>query len=183
MAETATKLPIKTQDKSKEAAVPAGKSREWHPFEALRKQVDHLFEDFDKGFLPNTFTRPLFDIEPFWRREFTLNAIPAIDIVEHDKDFQITAELPGMDESNIEVKLSNGMLSITGEKKEEKEENKKNYHLSERHYGAFERSFRLPESVEADKIEAHFKDGVLTVSLPKDGEAQKSAKKIAIKTN
>lgn len=182
MAETTTKLPIKTTDKQHETTA-APKVREWHPFEALRKQVDHLFEDFDKGVLPSPFTRSMFDAEPFWRREISWSGIPAVDIVERDKEYEITAELPGINESNIEVKLSNGMLSISGEKKEEREETKKGCHLSERHYGAFDRTFRIPEGVDTDKIEAHFKKGVLSVSLPKNGETQNSSKKIVIKSN
>ena len=85
-----------------------------------------------------------------------------------------------MDESNIDVTVSDGMLTITGEKKEEKEEEEKGYHRSERRYGSFRRSFQVPEGVDADKIEASFKDGVLTVKLPKTPEAQKQKKKIAI---
>jgi HSP20 family protein len=93
----------------------------------------------------------------------------------------VTAELPGMDEKNIEVKVSNGDLLIKGEKEEEKEEKKKDYYLQERHFGSFERRFRVPEGVDADKIEASFKKGVLTVTLPKTAEAQKAEKKIAVK--
>jgi len=83
-----------------------------------------------------------------------------------------------MDEKNIEVKLVNGNLTIKGEKKEEHEEKKKDYYLSERKFGSFERSFTVPEGVDADKIEASFKKGVLTVKLPKKPEAVKPKKKI-----
>ena len=86
-----------------------------------------------------------------------------------------------MDEKNIEVKVADGGLTIKGEKKEEKEEKKKDYYLSERRFGSFERYFRLPEGVDADKIEASFKKGVLTVTLPKKAEAQKPVKKIDVK--
>jgi HSP20 family protein len=86
-----------------------------------------------------------------------------------------------MDEKNIEVKVTNGNLTIKGEKQEEKEEKKKDYYLHERHFGSFERSFDVPEGVDADKIEANFKKGVLTVTLPKKPEAQKPAKKIEVK--
>jgi len=85
-----------------------------------------------------------------------------------------------MDGKNIEVKLVNGGLTIKGEKREEKEE-KKDYYLHERHFGSFERCFAVPEGVETDKIEASFKKGVLTVTLPKKPEAQKPEKKIEIK--
>ena len=107
--------------------------------------------------------------------------MPAVDIVEKDKDYEITAELPGMDESNIDVKFADGVLTIKGEKKEEREEKKKDYYVSERRYGSFQRSFPVPESVDANKIEAKFVNGVLTIKLPKSAEAQKNEKKIAIK--
>jgi HSP20 family molecular chaperone IbpA len=107
--------------------------------------------------------------------------IPAVDIADTEKAYEITAELPGMDEKNVEVKFSNGVLTIKGEKKEEKEEKNKDYHLSERRYGSFQRSFTVPEGVDAEKIDATFKDGLLTVSLPKTPEAQKKEKQIAIK--
>jgi HSP20 family protein len=93
----------------------------------------------------------------------------------------VTADLPGFDEKNIEVKLQNGSLCIKGERKSEKEEKKEDFHLTEREFGSFERRFTLPEGVDADKIEASLKKGVLTVSLPKKPEAQKPAKKIEVK--
>jgi hypothetical protein len=93
---------------------------------------------------------------------------------------KLTAELAGMDEKNIEVKLADGGLTIKGEKQEEKEEKKKDYYLSERHFGSFERSFRLPDGVDTNKIEATFKQGVLRVTLPKTPEAQRADKKITV---
>src|SRR6516165_5666397 len=95
--------------------------------------------------------------------------------------YEITAELPGMNESDIDVKFSDGTLTIKGEKRDEKEENKKGYYLSERRYGSFQRSFGVPDGVDVDKIEANFKNGVLTVTLPKTPQAQTSEKKISIK--
>ena len=86
-----------------------------------------------------------------------------------------------MDEKNVEVNVANGGITIKGEKKEETEEKKKDYYVSERRYGSFDRYFDLPEGVDADKIEANFKNGVLKVTLPKTAEAQKPAKKISIK--
>ena len=100
---------------------------------------------------------------------------------ESDKAYEITAELPGMDEKDIEVNVANGALTIKGEKKEEKEEKQKDYYVSERRYGSFERYFELPDGVDAGKIEAAFKNGVLRVTLPKTAEAQKPAKKIEVK--
>lgn len=86
-----------------------------------------------------------------------------------------------MYQKNVEVKVANGVLTIKGEKNEEKEEKKKDYYLQERSFGSFQRSFELPEGVDLDKIEASFKKGVLIVKLPKKAEAQKPAKKIEVK--
>jgi HSP20 family protein len=120
-------------------------------------------------------------MEPLWQREMARVTTPAVDIVEKDTAYEVTVELPGMDESNIELKLSNGALTIRGEKKEEKEEKKKDYYLSERRFGSFERRFQVPQGVDTGKIEASFKKGVLTVTLPKTHEARAQEKKIAIK--
>jgi HSP20 family protein len=175
MAEAATKFPVKTEEKK------VDRPAEWRPFESLRREVDRLFEDFQLGPWRAPFGRSFYDIEPFWRGEVSWGKMPAVDIADKEKAYEITAELPGMDESNVDVKFADGTLTIKGEKKEEKEEKKKDHHLSERRYGSFQRSFAVPDSVEADKIEAQFKNGVLTVTLPKRPEAQKSEKKIAIK--
>jgi len=176
MAEAATKVPVKSETKApgRTPALPAA----W-PFETLRRQVDRLFEDFDRGFWRAPFRRSLFDVEPLWGRE--LITAPAVDIAEKDNAYEVTAELPGMDEKDIEVKFVNGGLTIKGEKQEQKEEKKKDYHVQERRYGSFERYFALPEGVDTDKIEACFKKGVLTVTLPKKPEAIKAEKKIEVK--
>jgi HSP20 family protein len=175
MAEAITKLPVKTEER-KLAAAPAP----WRPFENLRREIDRLFEDLDGG-LRSRFARPLFDVQSFWPREAGWGTSPAVDVAETDNAYEITAELPGLDEKDIEVKFADGVLIIKGEKQEEKEEKKKDYYLSERSFGSFQRSFQVPEGVDADKIEAGFKKGVLTVTLPKSAAAQKAAKKIAVK--
>jgi HSP20 family protein len=178
MAETVTKLPVKTGEKAGEATSTL---QAWRPFESLHREIDRLFEDFGRDLWRTPFRRSYFDMEPFWRRELSWSATPSVDIAEKDKAYEVTAELPGMDEKDIEVKVVNGVLTIKGEKQEEKEEKKKDYYLQERRFGSFERSFRVPEGVDADKIEAAFKKGVLTVSLPKTAEAQKAEKKITVK--
>ena len=177
MAEAATKLPVNTEKKTEEKATAL---QAWRPLESLRHEVDHLFENFDRDFWRLPFRRSEFDVEPFWRRELSWSAAPAVDIVEKDSAYEVTAELPGLDEKNIEVKLINGDLTIKGEKQEEKEE-KKDYYLHERHFGSFERCFHVPENVNTDKIEANFTKGVLTVKLPKKPEAVKPEKMIEIK--
>lgn len=177
MAQAATNLPVKTEDKQvAETATPV-----WRPFESLRREIDRLFEDFDRTSWLSPFRHSDFDVEPLWGRGLKLPATPAVDIVEKDGAYEVIAELPGMDEKNIEVKLDNGGLTIKGEKQEEKEEKRKGYHLQERRFGSFERYFTVPKGVDADKIEASFKKGVLTVTLPKKPEAQKPAKTIDVK--
>jgi HSP20 family protein len=179
MTEAATKLPVKTE---KKLAEPTSVMPTWWPVEGLRREIDRLFDDFGVGFWRSPFRRSMFAAEPFRRRELSWTAAPAVDVTESDKAYEVTADLPGMDEKNIEVKVVNGNLTIKGEKQEEKEEKKKDYYLHERHFGSFERSFEVPDGVDADKIEASFKKGVLTVTLPKKPEAQKPAKKIEVKS-
>ena len=171
MAE-ASKVPAKAEQKSVATA-------SWHPMEALRREVDRLFEDFSVPGLWRS-RHSLFE-DPFFRRSMTAGTSPAVDIVEKDTAYEITADVPGFDEKNIEVKVVNGSLSIKGERKSEKEEKKKDYYLSEREFGAFERSFPLPDGVDSDKIDASVKKGVLTVTLPKTAEAIKPERKIEVK--
>ena len=178
MAETKSKVPV-TEEKAPERETEV---QAWRPFDSLRREVDRLFEDFDRDFWRIPFRRSVFDVEPFWRRQLKWGSAPAVDIVETDNAYEVTADLPGMEEKNIEVKLAKGGLTIKGEKREEKEEKKKEYYLHERHIGSFERRFALPEGVDTDKIEASFNKGVLTVKLPKKPEAIKPEKKIEVKT-
>lgn len=179
MANTETKVPVTNETKS--AATPTQAQMQlWRPFENLRREVDRLFEDFTASPFRLPFRRPAFDIEPFWSPESWV-AVPAIDFVEGDKAFEIHAELPGMDQKDVDLKVAGGVLTIKGEKHDEREEKKPDFHLRERRFGSFERSLRIPEGVEADKIAASFKKGVLTIVLPKTVEAQKPAKTIAVK--
>jgi HSP20 family protein len=175
MAEATTKLTVKTGGKGEQT------SKEWRPFQVLHREIDRLFDDFEGGFWRFPFRRSVFDLEPFRRPELTWETSPAMDIAETDKAYEITAELPGMSESDVEVVAANGMLTIKGEKKEEKEEKEKDYYLSERRYGSFGRRMQIPEDVDADKVEATFKKGVLMVILPKKAEGQKPEKKIQVK--
>lgn len=170
MVETATKLPIKT-DTTKSPVVPAT----WHPIEDLRHEVDRLFEDFGRG----NWISPFRSIESMLPRRGWNT--PAVDIVEKDKLYEITAELPGLDAKNLEVTLRNGYIVLKGKKHEEKEEKSKDYYVKERQYGSFERSFALPDGVDATKVEATFKNGILNITLPKTAEAQKPEKKVEIK--
>ena len=169
------KVPVKTEKGS--VSMPQA----LRPFESLRREMDRLFEDFAGGMWRSPFGRSLFDIEPALRLPRSTNIIPTVDVSETNQGYEITAELPGMDEKNIEVKFADGILTIKGEKQEEKEEKSKDYHLSERSFGSFQRAFRVPDNVDTNKINASFKKGVLTVTLPKSAEAQKAEKKIEVK--
>jgi HSP20 family protein len=178
MAQNVSKIPV-TQEKR---SISSPALQPWQPLESLHQEIDRVFDDFGRRFW-QPFRQSMFAAAPLWRREAIWGAVaPAVDVTESEKAYEITAELPGMDEKNIEVKVADGALTIKGEKQEEKEEKKKDYYLHERHFGSFERSFDLPDSVDAGKIEASFKKGVLTVMLPKKPEAQKPAKKIEVKT-
>ncbi len=147
---------------------------EWRPLEDIRRQIGQMFEDFWR--FPHMQSPAL---SPSISG-MALRA-PAVDIVETPDAFEITAELPGMDEKSIDVKCSGDLLTIRGEKKDEREENKEGYYLSERRFGSFQRSFRIPENVDTQKIAATFKNGVLALSLPKTKESQQNEKKISIK--
>ena len=138
----------------------------WGPFEfdRIRKEMDRLWDSFLEG-------RPM-------RRAGEW--LPSIDVSETKSDLVIKAELPGMDSKDIDISLSNGFLTIKGEKNQEKEEKDENYHLIERSYGSFTRSVRLPREVQSDKITASFKNGVLRVTLPKSEEAKKKEIKIKV---
>ena len=177
MAEAATKLPVKTE----KSTAPAPTGNWTGPFESLRREIDRLFDDFHPFDFRLPSTRSLFGRELSALRNSDWPVAPAMDLVEKGSEYEITAELPGIDEKNVEIKLSNHVLTIKGEKKDEKEEKAKDYYLSERRYGSFQRSFQVPEGVDADKIEASFTKGVLTVKLPKTTEAQKPEKKITVK--
>ena len=125
---------------------------------------DRFFEDFE---LPMRFGE---------ETEFA----PAFDVSETEKELIVKAEVPGMDKKDININLSDGLLTITGEKKHEKKEEDENYHCFERRYGKFSRTMRLPTEVETEKVDAVYKDGVLTITLPKTETVK--PKKIEIKT-
>jgi HSP20 family protein len=173
MDEIATKPPATPEQR-------ADRPAEWRPFEGLRREVDRLFEDFQLGAWRSPFARGAFDIQPFWRGDLW-SRTPAVDFVDKENAYELSAELPGMDENSIDVKFSDGTLTIKGEKRDEREERKKNFYLAERRYGSFQRSFSVPEGVDAARIEANFKNGVLTVTLPKTLQARKNEKKIPVK--
>lgn len=151
-------------------------------FQSFRNEVERLFDQFWRGAgfgFPSL--RRTFEPEQFWRQPISGFATPMVDVSEDDKAFHITADLPGMTEKDINVILSGDMLTITGERRDEREQKDRNYHFSERRFGSFRRAFSLPTGVDRDKIEANFKNGVLSLTLPKTPEAMQQQKEIEVK--
>lgn len=145
-----------------------------HPFARLHREMNELFEGvFDEVGHPFGLAH--------WPMERKLASLaPSFEVSETDDAVQVIAELPGMDEKDIEVSLDHRILTIKGEKKEEHEEKKKNTVFSERRYGSFQRMLTLPDGIDEAKVKASFKKGVLRLDVPKKPEARGSAKKIPI---
>jgi len=142
---------------------------EEHPIMSLRREMDSMFDTFLRGF----------GFEPVEGAFPAFN--PKIDVTDTEKDIRVYAELPGIDEKDIDVSMSKDSLTIRGEKKEESETKDKDYHRIERSYGSFSRTIHLPVEVETDKIDAQLKKGVLTITLPKSVKAVEDTKKIQVK--
>jgi HSP20 family protein len=144
--------------------------------------MDRVFDRFAGGWGVPSFRRML-DMEPSFRSDSSFNVpSPAVDITEDASGYKVTAELPGMNEKEIEVVVSGDTLTLKGEKRQEKEQKEKNFYLSERSYGSFQRSFSIPEGVDHDKIGADFSKGVLTVTLPRSEKAVQQQKKIEVQS-
>ena len=174
-----SKVTVKTRDES--GTAPASAPRETaSPLTDLRSEIDRLFSEFSGRF--PTLTGSMFDWEP-WRVSTSLPglAAPKVDLSETDKGFEIVAEIPGIDPKDVSVELKDDVLTISGEKREEKEEKKKDYHLSERRFGSFKRAFRLSSEVDSAKAQAGFDKGVLRITLPKNASAKPKAHRIEVK--
>jgi HSP20 family protein len=147
----------------------ARRSEEVNPFLTLHREMNRLFDDVFRGF----------DLTPFGSGRLLDRGLdwPNVEVSETDKEVKVTAELPGLDEKDVQVELASGVLAIKGEKKTETED--KDRLFSERTYGHFER--RIPiDDVDQDKVSASFKNGVLTVTMAKAPQAQSKVKRIAI---
>lgn len=148
------------------STVPApAASRMVSPFDILQNEIDRVFDSFN-GFAA-------------WPASFNGRAFsPDMEVIETANTIEITTELPGMDEKDIEINVADGMLTIRGEKKLEKDEKRKNYRLVERSYGSFERHVALPQGVDATKVKANLAKGVLKVEIPKPAAAKSQSVKI-----
>lgn len=141
-----------------------------HPFYSLQNEMNRLMDDFFGG-------APAPATTDEWSGAF----LPSVDVKENDKEFVVSAELPGLDEKDVEVLLAGDSLTIKGEKKYENEDKADSYHRIERRYGTFNRVIPLPADIVTDKAEATFEKGILHITLPK-AEKKSGAKKIPIKT-
>lgn len=148
------------------------KSDEGNPVFSLQRDVNRIFEDFWKRL-----------DQPFGAFGRWDTGGPRMDVTETESAIEVSVELPGIDQKDVDVSLTNSALTIKGEKKSEQEESKKGYHLLERSYGSFYRSIPLPSGVDEDKVAAQFKNGVLTVTLPKTEEALPRVRKIEVKAS
>lgn len=141
------------------------------------------FEEMERRF-EDLLRRPFSLMEPSWWPRLRMPEMeevsPKVDIFEEGDNFVVKAEIPGMKKEDIEVNLTDDMVTISGEKKQEEKVEKKDYYRLERSYGSFTRSFRLPKEVQTDKAKATFKDGVLEVKVPKTEEAKKKEKKVPV---
>jgi HSP20 family protein len=178
MKSTTTNVPV-AEDATKPVSGAA------HPLASLRQEMDRVLDQFTSriGTWPLAtwpFGRRATEWPELLRSTIATN-VPAVDVAETDQDYTITAEMPGMDEKDIELTVVGDLLRIRGEKREEKEEKRTDYYVSERRYGSFERSFTLPAGADREKIAAAFSKGVLTITLPKRPDAQTSPRKIAVK--
>ena len=135
-------------------------------FERMRRDMDRMWDSFFEG---GTL-----------RGEEGREWLPSLDVAETKNEIVVKAEVPGLDPKDIDISLSDGLLTIKGEKKQEREEKEENFHLVERSYGSFARSIRLPNEVQSDKINASYKNGVLKIVLPKSEEAKKKEIKIKV---
>jgi len=154
--------------------VMRGGREEDSPLFPLQREINRMFDDFFRGW----------DEAPFGVADGKQGFFqPSIDVKESDKEITIKAELPGLEEKDIEVLLADDTLTIKGEKKEEKEEQGKTYYHMERTYGSFHRVIPLPHGVDQKKVDAQYKKGVLSITLQKTEEAKAAGKKIPIKSD
>lgn len=155
---------------------PAPSRDVFDPFLTLHREMNRLFDDVFRGFGPafgsfSRFGSPLLEGQFGW---------PKIELSETDKTVAVSAELPGLSEKDVQVEIANGVLSIRGERKAERSDEGR--FLTEHYYGAFERQIPL-EDIEVDKAKADFKNGVLTVTLPRAEQSTRNVKRIAINSN
>jgi HSP20 family protein len=173
------------KEEEEHQAVPIGHDRRlqppvapggYHPMMQLQREIDQLFASFFRGFdipVRGNF-QPLLPVEEAGM------FIPQVDLSATDQEYRLTVEIPGVAEKDVTVNISGNTMTIKGEKKQEKEEKDKDYYRIERNYGSFQRILSLPEDVDQDAIKATFKNGVLSVTMPRKVTAKSEVKRIEI---
>ncbi len=184
MATKAEDVPVKKEPVKQEQGAPA--RTVYPPLMSLRRQVDRLFDDFldEDWMMPSTGLSRIWDMPLIKPRGIDMRRLlesPRTDMSESDKEYELSVELPGMSEKDVEVTIKDNMVTLKGEKKSERETREKDYHIAERTYGSVRRTFSMPSDVDPDKVKASFSQGVLTVHLPKTKEARAKPKKVEIK--
>lgn len=170
--ESGATVPVKRTDKQ----FSFGEGPSHHPVVELRREMDRLFENAFRGFGPSAFRSEFFT--PLTASGLLM---PQVDIGASDKEYTITVEVPGVDEKDVKIEIANNTMTVRGEKKQEKEEKNKNYYRVERSYGSFQRLLSLPEDVNQEDIKATFKNGVLTIKMPRKTLPKSNVKQIEIK--
>lgn len=150
---------------------------EEHPVYSLQREMNNLFEDFFRTPLGERFGETPSHV----REEILGDVTPRVDMSETDKELFVKVELPGMSEKDVDISVSRDVLTISGEKKQEKEQTEKGWYRMERQYGSFSRSIPLPYEIESERAEAQYKNGVLSIKLPKTAVQQKATKSIPVK--
>lgn len=151
--------------------VPAkhGGENFWEPLTRVRSEFDHLMDDF--------WTRPM---SLNMTRRLQALSVPALELKEKETEFELVAEIPGMKAEDVELKVSDGILRLSGERREDRDEKKEGFLFSERRYGCFERAIELPQGIDHGKITATARDGILSVHMPKSPAAIERERKIPI---
>ncbi|MBN1518414.1 Hsp20/alpha crystallin family protein [Candidatus Sumerlaeota bacterium] len=175
---------FKKEDETHDAALPvrraAGEARPAHPIEQMHREMDRVFDDFFRGTGVSPWRHSSL-ASPGWNDNGWLK--PSVDISATDQEYAINVELPGVSEKDVQVELSGDTLRISGEKKHEKEENGRDFYSVERSYGAFQRVLAIPDDAQEDGINAAFKNGVMTITIPrKEPGPGSKAKRIEIKS-
>lgn len=174
--------------KRKTNDIPKTSPERWGygPFMNLRHEMDRVFDRFlsEDWMRPGPALGRLRDLPLFKPRGADLSELletPRADMSETEKEYELTVELPGMSEKDIELNITDDMISLKGEKKSQRETREKDYYIAERSYGSVHRTFSMPSGVELDKVKASFLNGVLTVHMPKTKEARSKPRKVDIK--
>lgn len=166
-----TNVPVQTRSSGRQFS-PMIAGDVLAPFSRLRDEIDRMFDDTPGNTLGSR-----------WMQNFQNIADPVVELREKKDEYELVAEVPGMSSEDIEIKLSDGMLRISGEKSESHEEEGESFMFSERHYGSFERAIKLPNGIDHEKINAETRDGLLTIHIPKSAEAIQKERKIPISTS